>query len=127
MDHDEAVRICESMPGAWPDNPWGPEGLVYKIGPAERAKIFCFLGSDAAPDGAVSLKADPGIVPILHGNYQSVSSPRYLDKNHWIAVALDGDMPDDELESLIEASHELILTSLPKRIQREILDADGPA
>ena len=126
MDHDEAVRICESMPGAWPDNPWGPEGLVYKIGPAERAKIFCFLGSDAAPDGGISVKADPAIVPVLHANYEAVSRPSYLSKQHWIAVKLNGDMPDDELESLIEASHALILASLPKRMQREILGDGQP-
>lgn len=121
MDHDEAVRICESLPGAWPDNPWGPEGLVYKIGPDERAKIFCFLGSDPAPAAAITVKADPGIVPILHGTYEAVSRPRYLDKRHWIAVSLDADMPDDELESLIESSHQLVLAALPKRLQREIL------
>ena len=123
MRRDEAVRICESMPGAWPDSPWGPEGLVYKIGPGERAKIFCFLGSDSG--GAISIKADPGIVPILHGSYEAVSQPRYLDKSHWIAVALDGDMPDDELEALIEGSHRLVLAALPKRMQRGILDDGG--
>ena len=35
-------------------------------------------------------------------------------------------MPDDELESLIEASHGLILASLPKRMQREILGDGEP-
>ena len=120
MDRDRAVGICEALPGARPDSPWHPDELVYKIGPVERGKIFCFLGTGATTEGGITIKADPGLVPILHGQYDAVSQPSYLSKQHWIAVKLAGDMPDDELESLIEASHQLVLGTLPKRMQREI-------
>ena len=57
-------------------------------------------------------------MPLLHGKYESVSSPAYLSKQHWIAVQLNGDMPDDELEELIEDSWRLVAAGLPKRMQR---------
>lgn len=125
MDRDRAVGICAALPGSWPDSPWHPDELVYKIGPAERGKIFCFLGTGAAREGGITVKADPGLVPILHGQYDAVSRPSYLSQQHWIAIKLDGDMPDDEIESLIEASHQLVLAALPKRMQREVL-GDAP-
>ena len=37
---------CLAKPGAWPDNPWGHEHPVIKVGPGEAGKIFAFLGAD---------------------------------------------------------------------------------
>ena len=117
MERDAAEAICAAQPGAWPDSPWEPSEIVYKVGPAERGKIFCFLGSGAAPDGAISIKVDPELVPLLHDRYEAVRHPPYLSKRHWIAVALSGDMPDDELAELIEDSYTLVAQTLPKRLR----------
>ena len=119
MDHGDVQTLCESLPGAWPDTPW-EDDLVYKVGPGERGKIFCFLGTGASPNGAISIKVDPELAPILHNQYECVSHPAYLSKRHWIAVNLNGDMPDDELEELIEESHRLVAQGLPKRMQRAL-------
>lgn len=117
MERDAAEAICAAQPGAWADSPWEPGEVVYKVGPAERGKIFCFLGSGARPDGAISIKVDPELVPLLHERYEAVTHPPYLSKRHWIAVALNGDLPADELEELIEDSYNLVAQSLPKRLR----------
>ena len=117
MKRGDAEAICAAQPGAWPDSPWEPDEIVYKVGPAERGKIFCFLGTGASPDGGVSIKVDPELVPLLHERYEAVTRPPYLSKQHWIAVALNGDMPDDELEELIEDSYKLVCKTLPKRLR----------
>ena len=117
MQRAVAEAICAAQPGAWPDSPWEPNEIVYKVGPAERGKIFCFLGTGASPDGAISIKVDPELVPLLHEKYAAVSQPPYLSKQHWIAVTLNGDMPNDELEELIEDSYRLVRDTLPKRLR----------
>ena len=117
MDRDDAEAICAAQPGAWADSPWEPGEIVYKVGPAERGKIFCFLGTGATPNGAISIKVDPELVSLLHDRYEAVSPPPYLSKRHWIAVALNGDMPDDELAELIEDSYSLVVQTLPKRLR----------
>ena len=122
MDRAQAEAICAALPGAWPDSPWESD-LVYKLGEPGKGKIFCFLGGGTTDGtgGAISVKAEPETVAALHQTYEAVSSPAYLSKRHWVAVALDGDMPDDEIAELIEDSHGLILRALPKRVQRAIL------
>ena len=48
MNRDEVADLCESLPGAWPDSPWGEDDLVYKLGnrnaEGKGGKIFCFVG-----------------------------------------------------------------------------------
>ena len=126
MNRDDIADLCAAQPGAWPDSPWGPDDLVYKIGPRKSdgkgGKIFCFLGggsTDGNPQ-AISLKADPAIVPALHQTYEAVSSPRYLDKAHWIQIQLGADVPPDELEELVLDSYQRVLGTLSKRQQRAI-------
>jgi len=47
-------------------------------------------------------------------------SGSYLNKSHWVAITLESDLPDDELEELIVDSYERILSSFSKRQQRLI-------
>ena len=46
MDVATLQAHCLALPGAWPDNPWGHEHPVVKVGPGEAGKIFAFLGAD---------------------------------------------------------------------------------
>lgn len=130
MNRDAVAEYCASLPGSWPDSPWGPDDLVYKLGSrndeGRGGKIFCFVGggtTDGQPH-AISLKADPAIVPALHQQYEAVHLPRYLNKSHWIAVTLESDLPDEELEDLIEDSYRRILGSFSQRQQRLIAGVD---
>lgn len=115
MEHSDVEAICESLPGSWPDSPWGEGEIVYKVGSVEKGKVFCFLGTGASLDGGISIKVDPALIPLLRQRYEAVSSPAYLSKQHWIAVRLHGDLPDDELEELIEDSYRLVVAGLPKK------------
>lgn len=129
MNRNDVVDLCASLPGAWPDSPWGEDDLVYKLGPRNAegggkgaGKIFCFLGggtTDGQPQ-AITVKADPAIVPALHQQYLAISAPRYLNKSLWVSIQLESDLPDDELEELIEDSYERILSGFSKKQQRII-------
>ena len=126
MDRNDVADLCESLPGAWPDSPWGEDDLVYKLGKrnaeGKGGKIFCFVGggtTEGAPQ-AISIKCDPAIVPSLHQQYEAIELPRYLNKSHWVTVTLEADLPDDELEELVIDSYERILASFSKRQQTKI-------
>ena len=134
MNRDDVADFCESLPGAWPDSPWGEDDLVYKLGPKNAdgggkgaGKIFCFLGGGTteSQSHAITVKADPAIVPALHRQYEATFQPRYLNKSMWISIYLESDLPDDELEELIEDSYDRILTTFSKKQQRLIRGEDG--
>jgi predicted DNA-binding protein (MmcQ/YjbR family) len=114
MNIDGARSCCEAHPGATIDHPWGPEDRVYKVG----GKAFAFLPE--SPPWHISLKCDPELVRILRERYAAVTSPRYLNKQLWNRIALDGSMPTDEIEELIAHSYELVSAKLPKALRAQL-------
>ena len=112
MTYDEVVSFCLALPGAWEDTPW-EDDLVVKVGP----KVFVFPGADA-----VSLKVEPAVGDELRAAYPTgVGAPPYLSKKHWVRIALDGTVPDDELRELLAESHRLVAKGLTKAQRAELL------
>ncbi len=68
----------------------------------------------------VNLKCDPRLGELLREQYPEVLPGFYCDKRTWIAVLLDGDLPDQVLEDLCGRSYALVVEKLPKYVQREL-------
>ena len=45
-----------------------------------------------------------------------------MNKDHWNSLYLDGDVPDDVVKTMIQESHKLVLNSLSKKMQKEIME-----
>ena len=69
----------------------------------------------------INLKCDPRLAEGFQSQYPDILPGFYTDKRNWIAVLLDGDVPDDVVRSLCDLSYQLVLGKLPKYAQREIL------
>jgi predicted DNA-binding protein (MmcQ/YjbR family) len=111
MTYDEVLAFSLSLPGAWQDTPW-EDDVVVKVGP----KIFVFPGGEA-----LALKVEPSTGDELRAAYpDAVGTAPYLSKKHWVRIALDGTVPDDELRDLLTESHRLVAKGLTKA-QREAL------
>lgn len=108
--------LCDANPGTAMDYPFGPENRVYKV----CGKIFAFL-SEAAP-WKMSLKCDPELARILRARYPAVKEPRYLNRQLWNLLELDGSVPDEEIEELIAHSYDLVVAKLPKAVQTQLTD-----
>jgi predicted DNA-binding protein (MmcQ/YjbR family) len=111
VERDAAVEHCLGLPGAYLDNPWGPEDSVAKVG----GKIFAFLGSDGPL--RIALKNTPERVDEWRARYPDHIGPGpYLAKATWNYVQTSGSgaPDDDEIRELIEDSYELIVATLPK-------------
>jgi predicted DNA-binding protein (MmcQ/YjbR family) len=108
MDDADVLALCRTLPGAWPDAPWG-DGAVAKVG-ARPGKVFAFPRG-----GAVALKGRPDDLLELRSAYPgTVVDAPYLSKRHWVRVVLDGRVPDDELAELVRTSYELVVAGLPR-------------
>lgn len=69
----------------------------------------------------VNLKCDPLLAEAFRGEYPEAIHPGfYSDKRSWIAVLLDGSLPDQILRDLCDMSYRLVLEKLPKKVQAEI-------
>lgn len=45
-----------------------------------------------------------------------------MNKEHWNSLYLEGDVPDEVLKDMLDKSYNLVLASLSKKLQKEILE-----
>ncbi len=103
---------CLALPGAWPDNPWGHDLPVIKVGEAERGKIFAFLGRDGVgvKAGGTRDEADEW----LHRFPADASVMAYIGRSGWNDLAFGGAIPDEELLEAVDESYRLVVSKLPR-------------
>jgi predicted DNA-binding protein (MmcQ/YjbR family) len=84
-------------------------------------KMFAMCGGDKDDKPIITLKLEPVFGDLLRQQYEHIVPGYYMNKEHWNSLYLDGDVPDDVLKTMIKESHHLILKSLSKKVQKEIL------
>lgn len=108
---------------------WG--WMRYQVG----GKMFAAICSPSPEElhGAysghtiINLKCDPLMADLLKAQYEEIRPGFYMDKRHWIAVYLDGNVPDDLLRMLCAESHRLVFEKLTKKLQRELAETNAEA
>lgn len=113
MTVDQACARCASFPGAVEEFPFGRQTRVYKVG----GKIFALFGSGAS----VSIKGEPWLIVQHRTSFESVTVAPYLHRDHWNAVVLAGDVPEEMLAEMIEDSYDLVVSALPKKVRAGII------
>lgn len=92
--------------------PFGPDTAVYKV----MGKMYALLPNDDPL--RLSLKCDPDLAEVLRENYDAVKPGYHLNKRHWNTVAIDGSIPDDEIEEMIDESYRLVVSKMTKKDQK---------
>ena len=113
MTAEETIRgHALSLPGAWPDEPWEGD-LVAKVGPADRGKIFAFLGATSVgvKAGASREEADEWLARYP----DDATVMAYIGRNGWNTLALDGAIPLEELLEAVEDSYDAVVAKLPRK------------
>lgn len=116
--HQTLIDYALSKPGAEPTLPFGPEALVIKV----RGKMF-MLTSRGEPHPTMNLKCDPERALALREAHACITPGYHMNKRHWNTVTLDGSLPVDALQALIDHSYELVVRSLPKAERAQLLPA----
>jgi len=109
MTHKEIEDYLLTFPNAWLDFPFGESTSVYKIGHDSdgNGKMFALIAEDSKPL-QISLKCDPLLAEKLREDYETVLPGYHLNKKHWNTIICTGQVPDDELKSLIILSYNLV-------------------
>ena len=69
----------------------------------------------------ITLKLEPMEGEFWRGQYEDIIPGYYMNKVHWNSVKADGEVPDDILMDLLDHAYQIVLESLSKKKQREIL------
>ena len=98
--------------------------MRYQIG----GKMFAAVCMDGNNQPYyITLKLDPLEGDFLRKQYEDIIPGYYMNKTHWNSVKADGEVPDDLLKDLLDKAYQIVLGSLSKKKQREILRAENTA
>jgi predicted DNA-binding protein (MmcQ/YjbR family) len=109
MTRDDVLALCGGLAGAVEDYPFGEEVAVFKVG----GKMFAIVSLVDEP-GRVTLKCDPEWAIELRARHRAVAPGYHTNKRHWNTVDLDGSISADEVREMVEHSHELVVSRLPR-------------
>ncbi len=109
MDYLKAQQYLLGKPEASEDYPFGPDVAVFKI----RGKMFATLAMNG--DYAnMNLKCDPDEAFQLRDVFDAVIPGYHMNKRHWNTIILNGTIPVDEIERMIDRSYGLVVRGLKK-------------
>ena len=112
----EAFRdYCLAKKGVEETFPFDEETLVFKV----MGKMFALTGLEHA-DFRVNLKCDPDWAAELREEYEQIQPGWHMSKTHWNTVYFEQGLDDDFLCKLIDHSYDLVVKSLPKKLQAEL-------
>ena len=115
MNIETLQRHCLSKKAVTEETPFGPDNLVYKVG----GKMFLLASLDTVPL-RFNAKCDPDEALQLRETHPCVLPGYHMNKTHWNTIVVDGSVSDKVLKEWVDASYELVLASLPKKLKEEI-------
>ncbi|HFU74081.1 MAG TPA: MmcQ/YjbR family DNA-binding protein [Helicobacteraceae bacterium] len=118
MNGSEIELYLLHFKGSEKSFPFDKTTAVYKVG----GKMFALMGEHQG-HMQMNLKCDPVYALELRHIYNSVTAGYHMNKKHWNTIILNGDVPKEELFSMIEDSYNLVFYSLTKKLQASILNA----
>lgn len=119
MTIQDYYDFCLGKKGVTEHFPFDEDTLVFKVG----GKMFALssLSQWEKNDPSANLKCDPEKSGELRTDYEGITPGYHMSKVHWNTVQINSDVPDKLVRELITHSYELVLGSLTKKAQQEIL------
>ncbi len=115
MNIEELREYCITKKGVTESFPFDEETLVFKV----MNKMF--LLTNINKDLSMNVKCDPEKAIELREEYSSVLPGWHMNKKHWNTVNIDGSITDQQLKDWVDHSYDLIVASLTKKLQNELL------
>lgn len=117
MNIENFREYCLSLPKAQENAPWTEPQYKNLVTFTVADKWFCLLDIE---NKFCDVKCAPENVAELQDKFKGVQPAWHMNKNHWIKIVLDSDVPDNEIETLVKQAYDLIVKTLPKT-KREAL------
>ncbi|MDX1451630.1 MAG: MmcQ/YjbR family DNA-binding protein [Oleiphilaceae bacterium] len=115
MNHAETRQYLLNKPATIEDYPFGPDIMVPKV----KGKMFATLAwrGDTAN---INLKCNPDQIPGLIDTFEGIHPGYHMNKKHWVTVDLDGSVPAQQVQQLIDQSYALVVKGLQVKIRKAL-------
>lgn len=114
MNIEEYRNYCLSKAGVTEGFPFYQATLVFKV----MNKMFALTNVDLFE--GINLKCDPERALELRAEFAAITAGYHMSKKHWNTVGVDAGVSDALIYELIDHSYELVVQSLPKKLQKEL-------
>jgi predicted DNA-binding protein (MmcQ/YjbR family) len=112
----EVQEACRSFPGVQETKVGAPSNiLVFAVG----GKKFAYFKTSEPERWRFSLRVTPDRFLELT-DQPGIKAARYMHRFHWVSIVGVDAVNEAYLGELIQWSYEKALSSLPKKVQREI-------
>jgi predicted DNA-binding protein (MmcQ/YjbR family) len=115
MNIEDYRSFCLSLKGSKESMPFDDKALVFSVG----GKMFSLTNSIESFD-LINVKCEPEQAVELRERYNSVIPGYYMNKKYWNSVKMDNSISDEQIKEWIKTSYKIIVSKLPKRVQKEL-------
>lgn len=115
MDIEIIREYCLAKPGVTEGFPFGEDTLVFKV----MDKMFLLISLNESD--SFNVKCDPERAVLLREEFEEVQPGYHMNKTHWNTVFVKGRLNDRQLTEMIDHSYELVVKSLPKSKQMQLI------
>ncbi len=110
-------EYCLAKKGVEETLPFGPDVLVFKV----CGKVFLLCPLDTE-DFRFNVKCDPELAIELREQYDCVQPGYHMNKKHWNTIVPAPGVPVKLLKEWIDHSYNLVVSSLPAKLKKELED-----
>jgi len=114
MDIEKYREFCLSLKEATEGTPFDEKTLVFSI----RGKMFSSTNIETFE--IINVKCEPEKAIELRELFEAVIPGYYMNKKHWNSIKMDNTISDQQIQEWIENSYELVVSTLPKKVQKEL-------
>lgn len=114
MHIEEFRDYCLSLKEVTEGLPFDEQTLVFKV----KGKMFAVTNMDSFE--SITIKCIPEEAVELRERYEAVIPGYHMNKKHWNTVIMDDSVSDSLLKEWILKSYDLVVKTLPKKLQQEI-------
>jgi len=114
MNIEDIRSYCLAKKAVSEGLPFGNDTLVFKV----AEKIFLLANLDGPL--SINIKASPDEVMDRLDRFSDARPGYHMNKKHWITVDIDQRTDISRIQSWIDRSYELIIHSLPAKMQQEL-------
>ncbi len=117
MNTEELRDYCLSLKGAKENMPWTEPQYSMLVTFTVGGKWFCLADLDKK---FIDVKCDPESVVEMQSRYQGAFPAWHMNKEHWLGVKLESDVPDKVIKQLLADGYELIARKLPTSLRASL-------
>ena len=117
MNVEDLRNYCLSLKAVNENMPWAEPQYSMLVTFSVGGKWFCLLDPDKK---FIDVKSDPEKIQDLLAHYKGAFPAWHMNKEHWIGITLDSDIPDSLIKELLEAAYKAVASHLPKKTKEEL-------